>query len=116
MTPQGTQAYAILDWAYEDPAERAAEGLRRVSELARSLTADGGQALREVQDAGTMLSRLSQSVSFQAGAGKAGSSLNLGKLRSEAEGGKGFSEDAWNAAMAVAGIESPVSAEEDPDG
>ena len=76
------------------------------------------KALREVQDAGTMLSRLAQSVSLSppGGAGRAGKGLSLDKLRSQSEGGKGFSEDAWKAAMVVAGIEPPVSAEEDPDG
>ena len=41
MTPQGTQAYAVLDWAYEDPGTRAAEALRRVSELARLAEGQG---------------------------------------------------------------------------
>ena len=59
-TEQGKQAYAILDWAYEDPQGRAAEAVRRVGELAR--TADG-DALREVQDAGAMLSRLAGTIS-----------------------------------------------------
>lgn len=59
MTPQGKQAYAILDWAYEDPQGRAADAVRRVDDLARS--ADG-QALREVQDAGAMLARLAGTV------------------------------------------------------
>jgi hypothetical protein len=59
-TVQGRQAYAILDWAYENPAARAAEAVARVDELARS--ADG-DALAEVQDAGSMLSRLAGAVS-----------------------------------------------------
>ena len=62
VTPQGTQAYAILDWAYEDPAQ----GPPRVCAASASWPGRWlrGQALREVQDAGTMLSRLAQSVSL----------------------------------------------------
>lgn len=55
LTPQGKQAQQIVDWAWDQPAERAAEGLRRISALAA--TAEG-QALIEIQDAGTMLARL----------------------------------------------------------
>jgi hypothetical protein len=60
MTPQGQQAYKILDWAYEDPQARAAEAVRKVDVIAR---AADGDALREVQDAGTILSRLAGTVS-----------------------------------------------------
>jgi hypothetical protein len=54
-TLQGRQAYGVLTWVYEDPATRAAEGQARVRELASSAT---GDALREIQDVGTMLARL----------------------------------------------------------
>lgn len=62
-TTPGQQAYKILDWAYEDPQARAAEAVRKVNDLAR--TADGA-ALREVQDAGTMLSRLAGTLTKDA--------------------------------------------------
>ncbi len=61
-TVQGKQAYDILDWAYEDPPGRAAEAVQRVDELARS--ADG-DALAEIQDAGSMLSRLAGSLTAE---------------------------------------------------
>lgn len=54
-TPQGRQAEMISDWAFADPSRRE-EALQRISELARQ--ADSEQALREIQDAGTMISRL----------------------------------------------------------
>lgn len=58
LTPEGRQAYDILRWAQEDPEHRAAQAQRRIAELARPLLAGGGQALREVQDAGKMAARL----------------------------------------------------------
>ena len=60
LTPAGTEAYRILRWAQEDPAGRKADAQRQVNDLARPLLGhpDQTQALAEVQDAGTMLSRL----------------------------------------------------------
>jgi len=58
LTPDGTEAYRILRWAQEDPAGRKAEAVRQVNDLARPLLGQDSQALAEVQDAGTMLSRL----------------------------------------------------------
>ena len=60
LTPDGTEAYRILRWAQEDPAGRAADAQRQVNGLARPLLGQlsQAQALAEVQDAGTMLSRL----------------------------------------------------------
>jgi len=60
LTPDGTEAYRILRWAQEDPANRAADAQRQVNDLARPLLGQPSQvqALAEVQDAGTMLSRL----------------------------------------------------------
>jgi hypothetical protein len=55
MTPAGTQALRIARWAWEDPAGRVASALAQVREMA---AAADGQELREIQDAGTMLSRL----------------------------------------------------------
>jgi hypothetical protein len=60
-TLQGRQAYGVLTWVYEDPEARAAEGRTRVAELARQAT---GAALREIQDVGTILSRLAGAVQF----------------------------------------------------
>jgi hypothetical protein len=70
LTPDGTEAYRILRWAQEDPAVRAAEAVRQVNDLARPLLGVPAQAaaLAEVQDAGTMLSRLAGAVSETAGA------------------------------------------------
>jgi len=64
LTPDGTEAYRILRWAQEDPAGRAAEAQRQVNDLARPLLHQDSQAqaLREVQDAGTMLARLAGTV------------------------------------------------------
>jgi hypothetical protein len=58
LTPEGTQAYAILAWAQEDPPARGAEAQRQMDTLAAPLLTAGCQALREVQDAGAMLARL----------------------------------------------------------
>ncbi|HEY2638974.1 MAG TPA: hypothetical protein VGI66_03695 [Streptosporangiaceae bacterium] len=55
MTPQGQQASDIADWAFADSSRRD-EALNKIRELARA--ADSDQALREIQDAGTMVSRL----------------------------------------------------------
>lgn len=65
LTPDGTEAYRILRWAQEDPAGRAADARRQMADLARPLLGDTAQtqALAEVQDAGTMLSRLAGAVS-----------------------------------------------------
>ena len=56
MTPEGMQAEQILDWAWDDPDLRAAEAHDRLAKLAEGAT---DQALIEIQDAGTMLARLS---------------------------------------------------------
>lgn len=53
MTPEGERAYEILEWVWEAPADRLAEGQRRLGEIEAE-----GQAEREVGDAATMLSRL----------------------------------------------------------
>ncbi len=60
LTADGTEAWRILRWAQEDPAGRVAEAQRQVNDLARPLLGQPSQAqaLAEVQDAGTMLSRL----------------------------------------------------------
>lgn len=58
LTPEGRQAYDILRWAQDDPEHRAAQAQQRIGDLARPLLAAGGQALREVQDAGAMAARL----------------------------------------------------------
>jgi hypothetical protein len=57
MTPQGQQAEAIVDWVFGDIASRAEDGMRRLDDLATAEPA-GSQALREIQDAGTVVSRL----------------------------------------------------------
>jgi hypothetical protein len=56
VTSGAQRASKILDWAFEKPAERAAEGLRQVNELAAGETDE--RTLAVLQDAGTMLSRL----------------------------------------------------------
>ncbi len=60
LTPEGKRAYEILRWAQEDPDVRAAAAQEQVNDLARPLLGNEAkaQALREVQDAGTMLARL----------------------------------------------------------
>jgi len=64
LTPDGTEAYRILRWAQEDPANRATEAQRHLTDLAMPLLhrESQAQALREVQDAGTMLERLAGTV------------------------------------------------------
>lgn len=57
MTADGAQARSIMRWAWQDPAGRAVGALERVNELAAAAQ-PGSQALLEIQDAGTMLSRL----------------------------------------------------------
>ena len=56
MSVAGEKADAILDWVYEDPETRAAEGLKRVNALA-ARTSDVA-SLREIQDVGAVLARL----------------------------------------------------------
>jgi hypothetical protein len=55
MTPDGQRALSIAKWAWEDPAGRVASALSQVREMAIAAT---GAELREIQDAGVMLSRL----------------------------------------------------------
>lgn len=67
MTEQGQQAQEILNWAWENPAARKVEAARQLNEMADGAT---GQALAEIQDAGTMLNRLTvpqETISEQAG-------------------------------------------------
>jgi hypothetical protein len=59
-TAAGAQARSIMRWAWQDPQERAVGALEQVHELAAAAT--DPQALAEIQDAGTMLSRLVSSV------------------------------------------------------
>lgn len=59
MTPQGQVADRIRKWAWQHP-DRVGEAIDQVNELA--LQAEGPQALREIQDAGTMLARLKGST------------------------------------------------------
>lgn len=67
LTPDGTEAYRILRWAQENPADRKSDAQRQVNDLARPLLGDTtqAQALAEVQDAGTMLSRLAAMAGAQ---------------------------------------------------
>lgn len=60
MTPAGREAERIARWAWDDPAGRVQEALRRVGEMARN-TADA-QELREIGDATSMLSRLAGTI------------------------------------------------------
>ena len=64
LTPDGESAYAILRWAQEDPVNRAAAAQQQMDDLARPLLHQDSQAqaLREVQDAGSMLARLAGAV------------------------------------------------------
>jgi hypothetical protein len=55
LTEQGQQANRILAWVFDDPDGRAAEGMRRLNALAETAT---GQALTEIRDAGTTVSRM----------------------------------------------------------
>jgi hypothetical protein len=55
MTPAGAEALRIARWAWEDPAGRVQIAIEQVRGMA---SAADGQDLREIQDAGTMLSRL----------------------------------------------------------
>lgn len=60
MTAAGVEARSVARWAWQDPQERAVGALERVNEMAAR--ASDPQALREIQDAATMLSRLVSSV------------------------------------------------------
>ena len=60
LTPEGQRAYAILAQAQADHG-RIGEARKQIGDLARPLP-DGSQALREVQDAAGMLSRLAGTV------------------------------------------------------
>lgn len=55
-TPEGQQAYALLEDVFNDRTS-AATAQKQVDDLARRST---GQALREVQDVGTILARLAK--------------------------------------------------------
>lgn len=74
LTPEGTEAYRVLRWAQADPVNRAADAQRQVNDLARPLLGDSSHAaaLAEVQDAGTMLGRLADSLAPSADTGITG--------------------------------------------
>ena len=55
MTPEGQRALDLAQWAWADPRGRVQQALDEVSAMAATAT---GQALNEIQDAGTMLTRL----------------------------------------------------------
>jgi hypothetical protein len=55
MTPEGQRALDLAQWAWADPRGRVQQALSEVSGMAATAT---GQALSEIQDAGTMLTRL----------------------------------------------------------
>lgn len=57
MTAAGAEARSVMRWAWQAPQERAVGALERVNEMAAAAE-PGSQALLEIQDAGTMLSRL----------------------------------------------------------
>lgn len=57
MTPEGQEADRIRKWAWEAPAIRVQDAISQIDDIARRAGLSP-QALREVQDAGTMLSRL----------------------------------------------------------
>ena len=59
MTPGGQQARNIAEWAWQDPAGRVQQAIEQVRELASSAE---GRELAEIQDSGTMLSRLASSL------------------------------------------------------
>lgn len=61
VTGPGRQAYALLDWANENPAKRVAKAQRDVGKLAGQVREDYGlesAELHEVQDAATVITRL----------------------------------------------------------
>lgn len=60
MTPIGQHASDILEWAYGSPKDRVELAIQQVSELARRDLSQ--QERNEVTDAGTMLSRLQDSL------------------------------------------------------
>lgn len=60
MTAAGAEARSIARWAWQDPQERALDGLEQVNELAAR--AENEQDLAEIRDAGQMLSRLASAV------------------------------------------------------
>jgi Rifampin ADP-ribosyl transferase len=66
MSSQGEQAYAVLRWAYEDPAVRAAQAVAQLDQLAAASPGDP-----DVTDAGTMAGRLASAVQ-RTGPGLAG--------------------------------------------
>lgn len=57
LTEAGKQAYQILEWAQAD-LRRVPKAKKRMRRLALALIDTPGRALDEVQDAGTMLGRL----------------------------------------------------------
>jgi hypothetical protein len=57
LTAAGAEARSIMRWAWQDPQHRAAASLETIRELATSAE-PGSPELAEIQDAGTMLSRL----------------------------------------------------------
>ena len=63
MTIEGGKAAGIAKWAWQDPAGRVEQAISEVRELANTVTDPA--ALAEIQDAGTMLSRLASSVRRQ---------------------------------------------------
>lgn len=64
-TPEGREAYRLLDWANADPQRRASQARDQVDSIARRLL-DGNRprALDEVRDVGTVLSRLAGAVTL----------------------------------------------------
>lgn len=60
LTPQGTEAYQLLSWAYNDLAANLAAARTRIAELWDE--AADQQARNEIGDVATQLSRLAGSA------------------------------------------------------
>jgi len=58
LTPAGEQAYEIVQWAFENPQERAEQARQRLAEIFPGTP----QERNEVGDAATMLARLASSL------------------------------------------------------
>ena len=56
-TAAGREAYAMLDWVFDDPTARAAQGKQRLATLIEHNQSDEA-ASRELGDVGTILARL----------------------------------------------------------
>jgi len=84
LTPEGKRAYAILAAAQADHG-RIGGAQQQIGDLALQVT-NGSQALREVQDAGTILHRLAGVARPVTISGQVAGRLRAGSARNPARG------------------------------